>query len=169
MTEQEDGTFTQQIDLSIKSIPEADKEATMNMYHRASKVHKIICAASNYTRKVIDDLYVEVRAIVRSIQQDQPDYDCYRFFEQILVGEQPCTNEALLKVIQQRMYMPSVTIEKELRFQTNTPNGVQDITDRLTHIASQPGVKVFIVAPPLYRITATASTKTKAEELLASC
>lgn len=169
MTEQEGGSFTQQIDLSIKSIPEAEKEATMNMYHRASKVHQIICAASDYKRQAVDELYTQLRTIVRPIQQDQPEYDCYSFFEQILVGEQTCTNETLQKAIQQRMDMPSVTVEKEIRIQTNTPNGVQDVTDRLTQIASQPGVKVFIVAPPVYRITATASTKIKAEELLASC
>jgi translation initiation factor 2 alpha subunit (eIF-2alpha) len=169
MAEKEDGTPVQQIDLSIKSIPEADKESTMNMYHRACKVHQIICGAGGYNRQAVDELYTQIRTIVRTIQQEQTDYDCYRWFEQILVGEQPCINDTLLKVIQQKIEMPSVTVEKEVRFQTNTPNGVQDIMDRLTRISSQAGVKVFVIAPPLYRITATAPTKINAEELLAIC
>lgn len=169
MTEKEDGSFQQQIDLSIKSIPEADKEATLNLYHRANKVHQIICAASNYKRQAVDELYTQVREILHEIQEENPNYDCYNLFENYLIGEKTCTNESLQKTIQQRMELPSITVEKEVRLQTNVPNGVQNISDRLTQIASTPGVKVFVVAPPVYRITATAPTKTKAEELLATC
>ncbi len=166
--EKEDGTQIQQIDLSIKSIQETEKQKTMDMYHRAIKVHKLICTASEFKLDAVQVLYKQVRDIVRTIQEENPDYDAYTYFQEILIGEKECTHDMLRKTIQQRMEMPSYTAEKEVRFQTNEPNGIQVVSDRLTQIASQPGVKVFLVAPPLYRITCTAITKAAAEQILAN-
>jgi translation initiation factor 2 alpha subunit (eIF-2alpha) len=167
--DKEDGTQVRQIDLSIKSIQEEDKQKTMEMFHRANKVHQVICAASDYKIQAVEALYKEVRDIVRGIQEEQIEYDAYTYFQEILIDEKECANEKLRKSIQQRMEMPSYTAEKEVRFQTNEPNGVQIVSERLTEIATHPGVKVFVVAPPLYRITCTATTKAKAEHLLEMC
>lgn len=168
MIEKEDGLQVQQIDLSIKSIQEDEKTKTMEQYHRACKVHQIICAAANYKRTAVDYLYTELRSTVKPIQEDQPDYDLYAYLQDILVGDQPCENEPLCKAIQQRMEMPSHTVSKDYHFQTSDPNGVKLITERLNHIAAQPGIKVFVVASPHYRITATAASKRIAEQLLAA-
>ncbi len=167
--EKEDGTQVRQIDLSIKSIQEEDKQKTMEMFHRANKVHQVICAASEYKIQAVEALYKDVRDIVHGIQEENTEYDIYTYFQEILIGEKKCTHEKLLKSIQQRIEMPSYTAEKEVRFQTNEPKGVEIVSERLTEIASYPGVKVFVVAPPLYRITCTATTKAQAERLLEMC
>ena len=176
-TEEQDET-EQEIDLSIKSIKEMDQALAKTMYHRAIKVHQIVCSAAHFTKAKVVEYYELVRnskgIVVEKKESDSKDLwadvenDMYSYFQEILVGKREAPNKEIYESIMKRMEMPSYTVEKEIRLNTIDPNGVKVITDRLNAYVSREGTKVYIVAPPVYKVTATGRTKEEAEEILAT-
>jgi translation initiation factor 2 subunit 1 len=175
----EDGQEKREIDLSIKSIKDMDQSLTKTLYNRALKVHQILCSAGKFNKDTVLEYYELVRS-KKGILIDQKkteesktiwndiENDDYSYFQDILVGKREAPNEEIKNAIDMRMDMPSYTVEKEIRLNTIDPNGVKVITDRLNAYVSKEGTKVYIVAPPVYRITATGRTKEEAEAILAT-
>lgn len=140
------------LDLSMKSVTKEDEAATKERYAKAQKVHSIICSAAGYKRDDAEALY-------KSFQ----DIEClYTHFEQILVGDASTENQALLKAIQQRMPIPSYTCEKEIVLRNLNAD---QTADQLTKLVEK-GFKVYITAPPKYKISITMPSRLKAEAAL---
>jgi translation initiation factor 2 alpha subunit (eIF-2alpha) len=175
-TEDEHDITEQEIDLSIKSIKEMDQALAKTIYHRAIKVHQIVCSAAQFNKaKVLE--YYELLRNTKGVLVDTSEpkdiwadveNDMYAYFQEILVGKREVPNREIYESIVKRMDMPSYTVEKDIRLNTIDPNGVKVITDRLNAYVSKEGTKVYIVAPPVYKVTATGRTKEEAEAILAT-
>lgn len=141
------------LDLSMKVVTQDDDKGVRERYAKAQKVHSIVCTASNYKEEDVRALYNELHSKVENL---------YAYFEGVLVGEAPCESEALVKAIHMRLVVPSYTVEKEISILSLTAEATEA---KLTALVEQ-GFKVYVTAPPKYKITATASSPQKAEQQL---
>ena len=165
-----------EIDLSIKSINDIDISLVKTIFYRAEKVHNIVCHAAQFNREKVIEYYKLIHRLKGVLyhreNEDEKwndiENDTYSYFQLILLGKRESPSEDLYESIKQRMPVPTYTVEKDIRLNTIDPNGVKVITDRLNEYVRKEGTKVYIVAPPVYKVTATARTKEEAEEILAT-
>lgn len=143
------------LDLSMKVVTKEDEASTKERYAKAQKVHSIICSAANYSIPDALELYVQCREVQE---------DLYELFEQILVGDKEAPSETLLQAIQKRINLPSYTCEKEIVIRNINAT---DTANQLTKLVER-GFKVYLTAPPKYKISITMPSRLKAEALLAS-
>ncbi len=141
------------LDLSMKVVTKEDEESVKQRYAKAQKVHSIVCSAANYSAEAAKELYKQLR---------ETSDNLYELFEQMLVGDCESPSDALLQSIKQRMPMPSYTCEKEIVLRHLT---AAETAKKLDALVEQ-GFKVYVTAPPKYKITVSMPSKLKAEAKL---
>lgn len=161
------------LDLSLKVVTKEDEAKVRERYAKAQKVHSIVCTAASYNAEAVKDLYAALGTDFQAL---------HALFEAILVREaegeaeavgeeeenathtlpSSALNEALLKAIHMRMQIPSYTVEKEVVLLSKT---VEETEQKLNALVEK-GCKVYVTAPPKYKITVTAPSIQKAEHLL---
>lgn len=149
------------IDVSMKVVKSEETKDAFDKYHKALKVHKTIGDAAKYKSEAARKLYQELR--------DQFETDLlYPIFEEIRAGKKYNVSVELLKAIEERMPAPLFTQEADLVITyPYEKDGAAKVAARLDKISQMENVKIFVVAPPKYKVIVTAMTKERAEELLA--
>ena len=148
------------LDLSMKVVQEVDTKTAFEKYFRAKKAHSILCQGCGYNADAIKAMYENLHQMI----YDSPYADIYAYFESCLVDESAPPNQEILKAIQQRMQIPSYTGEKEILIRNLTAD---DTMKQLNGLVEK-GFKVFVTAPPKYKISFTAPSQEKLALALAS-
>jgi translation initiation factor 2 alpha subunit (eIF-2alpha) len=185
-------------DVSMKQVREAEAAAIMEQYHRDAKIALLVRTATTDTKELEhtavrshaslergEAMYRETIWPLATWCADGEEYrDVLSVFEDILaqtalIGDADRAIAALdLPVaipyrlgaaIEEKVQVPSHTVEEEATMRFGTfHDGAARVSAELTRLAGMPGIQVFVVAPPKYRLTATAPTKARAAELLAA-
>jgi len=145
------------IDLSMKQVRETESEEALQIFKRGQKVETIVRTATGNDPQQTADLY---RDFVWTHD------DAYGFFEEVRANGCDALPANLLRAIMLKVPEPIFTEEKEIMLRFSSPDGIQRLTAELNRIASMPGIRVIVTAPPRYKIVATAKTAIKAKELL---
>lgn len=151
-----------QFDLSLKQITPEESNEVFDSFYKMQKVIQIVSTASKYKKQESIDLLKRIWEVVEEKEIEHP----YLYLESILVGETDPLTPEVLDAVKLRMNMPSYTVEKEITLQFTQSDGVTRLEQKLTELASIPDVKVFVLAPPKYKLQATAVSKAKAQALL---
>lgn len=156
--------------VSMKEVSENEKKTAMERYVHDLKVDLIVRTAAEQNPDRIAEL---LKTVVHPLLEK--DQDPYLAFEEVRIAKEDGAaipdiyTPALVTAIQQKMPVVTHTAEKEIvmRFGCVT-NGVDRLNQELNRIAAIPGIRVFIVAPPKYKLVATDRTPTRAAALLDS-
>ncbi len=185
-------------DVSMKQVREAEAAEAMEKYHRDAKVALLVRTATTDTKELErtvvrshttlereEAMYSEIIWPLATWCADGEMYrDVLSVFEDILaqaalIGDVDRAIASLdlpvaipyrlRAAIEEKVQVPSHTVEEEFTMRFGTfHDGAARVSAELTRLAGMPGVHVFVVAPPKYRLTATAPTKARAAELLAA-
>jgi len=148
-------------DCSLKKSDKADREEKLKRFHEEQKIRNILGTASDWNVERVKDMYSVCRQNMELLEKER----MYEYFESMLIGEIDFLSEELKRAVSVRIPMPSVTKEKTITLRTTDTNGVQKISELLDSIAKMENVKVFVVAPPIYKIQVTAITEKKVDEI----
>jgi translation initiation factor 2 alpha subunit (eIF-2alpha) len=152
------------LDVSLKQVREAERDAVLEAHARAAKIALIVRSACG------QDDPGRVAAMYRDTIWPIGDTDTvYALFEEVkaggpVVGGLPAE---LAVAIHNKMPAATYTTSADVTIRAALyPDGSQRVSATLTRLASE--VEVFVVAPPKYRLTATDSTKARADARLAA-
>jgi translation initiation factor 2 subunit 1 len=158
----ENDTGTINIDVSLKVVKADETKEFFDKYHKALKVHKTIGAATQYKPEEAQKMY---EMLWGKYETDI----LYPVFEEIRAGVRQTEDipVTLVKAIEERMPATLFTQEAEMIITfPKEKNGAEKVVAKLDRLSQMEGVKVFVVAPPKYKIVVSSQTKAKAEELL---
>jgi translation initiation factor 2 alpha subunit (eIF-2alpha) len=155
------------LDVSLKQVREAERDAALEAHARAAKIALIVRSACG------QDDSERVAAMYRDTIWPAGDTDTvYALFEEVkaggpVVGGLPAE---LAVAIHNKMPAATYTSSADVTIRAALyPDGAARVAATLTRLASEhEGVEVFVVAPPKYRLTATDSTKARADARLAA-
>lgn len=162
-------------DGSMKQVREVERDAAMEKYHRDSKVALLARTAATDPAVSAEVLYRDVvwplmEWIAEQEDEDRPR-DVLAVFEAVRGGgESPIPiPPALHAAIMQKLPAPTWRQEAEFMMRFGTfHDGAARVAATLTRLSQMPGIEVHVVAPPKYRLVATAATKAEAAALLAA-
>ena len=147
------------LDLSMKAVREDETKDVLEKYHKTLKVLQILGTATHYKLEETQELLGLVYTMSENYKSP------YEFFEACLIGEEIAPTPEILSAIQMRMPIPSYTCEKEISIRFSEADGVKLVMNKLDELCSK-GLQVYVIAPPKYRIVATANSLKKAQALL---
>jgi translation initiation factor 2 alpha subunit (eIF-2alpha) len=171
------------MDLSMKIVREAEREAALAAHGRDSKIHQIARVAAEGSATHLDELlrgHVWPRGCLsdsstRGFEKDSGGDDTYNgeavmaWMQAVRGGERVAgIPVSLLNAIMTGLPEPIVSITKEvvLRFGT-FHDGVARLNALLGELAAIPGLSVVVSAPPKYQLVATGPSATAANAILA--
>jgi len=171
------------MDLSMKIVREAEREAALAAHGRDSKIHQIARVAAEGSATHLDELlrgHVWPRGCLsdsstRGFEKDSGGDDTYNgeavmaWMQAVRGGERAAgIPVSLLNAIMTGLPEPIVSITKEvvLRFGT-FHDGVARLNAILGELAAIPGLSVVVSAPPKYQLVATGPSATAANAILA--
>jgi translation initiation factor 2 alpha subunit (eIF-2alpha) len=154
------------IDLSLKQVRAAEAEETFAAHKRDAKIDHILrSAVAEGTADTAEDLY---RAFVWPIGHTA----AMERFQAVRAGDATATvglPVGLVEAIFARLPEPVYTRSKEItRHYGVFHDGVERLNAHLQELAAREGITVAVIAPPMYRITATGRTIAEAEARLAA-
>jgi translation initiation factor 2 alpha subunit (eIF-2alpha) len=171
------------MDLSMKIVREAEREAALAAHGRDAKIHQIARVAAEGSASHLEELLRE-HVWPRGCLSDSSARSC---FEKDSGGDDTYNGEAvmawmqavrgeraagipvsLLNAIMTGLPEPIVSITKEvvLRFGT-FHDGVARLNAALGELSTIPGLSVVVSAPPKYQLVATGPSATAANAILA--
>lgn len=152
------------LDLSLKIVRADEREEAFSTFARDGKIHQIArnAAAGSATRltALLTD-YIWPRGDGAAIIEWMKDIrGC---------GSTEGVPPELVRAIFAELPEPSVSVSEEiiLRFGAYH-NGVNKLNALLGTLSALPGISVLVTAPPKFQLTATASNRGVAEEMLAA-
>jgi translation initiation factor 2 alpha subunit (eIF-2alpha) len=148
-------------DCSLKKSDKSDKEHYLKRFHEEQKIRNILGTASDWNVERVKEMYSICRQNMELLEKER----MYEYFESMLVGDIDFLSEELKRAVTVRIPMPSFTKEKTITLRTIDTNGVKKISEILDSIAKLENVKVFVVAPPIYKIQVTGITEKKVDEI----
>jgi translation initiation factor 2 alpha subunit (eIF-2alpha) len=160
-------------DVSMKQVRDVERDAIMEKYHRDGKVALLVRTAATDPAVSVVDLY---RNVVWSLMEwleenEDAPRDVLAVFEAVRGGNAApvAIPPALHAAIMQKLPAPTWREEAEFMMRFGTfHDGAARIAATLTRLSQMPGIEVHVVAPPKYRLVATAATKAEAAALLAA-
>lgn len=169
------------MDLSMKIVREAERDAAMSAYGRDGKIHLIArTAAAGSAERLETILREEIWPrgfLSESItdDDDDPPYDG----EQVMAwmrairGGEPSAADGvsapLVAAIMSHLPEPIVTQTKEVTLRFGAfHDGATRLNLLLTELTAIPGLSVIVTAPPKYQLVATASNEAATTTILAS-
>jgi len=162
-------------DVSLKQVREVERGAAMEKYHRDSKIALLVRTAATDPTVSVETLYRDVVwPLMEWIAQQEDEgrsHDVLAVFEVVRGGgESPILiPPALHAAIMQKLPAPTWREEAEFMMRFGTfHDGAARVAATLTRLSQMPGIEVHVVAPPKYRLVATATTKAEATALLAA-
>jgi translation initiation factor 2 alpha subunit (eIF-2alpha) len=163
-------------DVSMKQVREVERDAIMEKYHRDSKVALLVRTAATDPTVSVDALYRDVVwPLIEWLEEEQEDedgpHDVLAVFEAVRGGDAApvAIPPALHAAIMQKLPAPTWREEAEFMMRFGTfHDGAARVAATLTRLSQMPGIEVHVVAPPKYRLVATATTKAEAAALLAA-
>ena len=168
------------MDLSMKIVREAEREAAMVAHGRDSKIHQIARTSAAGSVARLDTLLREViwaRGCLSDSgeEEEAPPYDgeaVIAWMRAIRGGEPGAADGVpaeLVAAIMSGLPEPSVTQTKEVTLRFGAfHDGVGRLNALLTELAAIPGLTVLVTAPPKYQLVATAPNSAAAAALLAA-
>ena len=154
------------IDTSMKLVREEEKADAMSRYYKSSRVFNIVRCALGLTTTETD-----IQAIYEEHLWPLVDDELFGLFESIRAGAQAPDEfpEAIIAEIMARMPAPvfTATTEHMIRF-GQLHDGLARLNAELKRLAALDGIQVHVLAPPKYRIQASASTQEEADQRLAA-
>lgn len=174
------------MDVSMKNITSEDAAKTLDMYQRDLKVARLVLRTAMYdgtytnppSRDKVAKMYTNTVYPTQTKIEDDDDFrsrypDVLAVFEAIRAGANPYAGTdvmipaALVSMIHAKLPAPVFCEECEITVRFGTAHdGAERVSSELTRLSELPGIEVFVVSPPKYRLTATASTKQEAIALL---
>jgi translation initiation factor 2 alpha subunit (eIF-2alpha) len=156
------------LDVSLKQVREAERDAALEAHARAAKIALIVRSACGPNQDP-----GLVAAMYRDTIWPAGDTDTvYALFEEVKAGGPAVGGlpAELAVAIHNKMPAASYTASADVTIRAAMyPDGATRVAAILTRLASEhDGVEVFVVAPPKYRLTATGSTKARADARLAA-
>ena len=154
------------IDTSMKLVREEEKADAMSRYHKSSRVFNIVRCALGLSATEDD-----IKAVYEAHLWPLVDDELYGLFEQIRAGAQPPDGFSadIIAEIMARLPAPVFTASAEcmIRF-GQLHDGIARLNAELKRIAGSEGIQVHVLAPPKYRVLATAGTQEEADRRLAA-
>ena len=174
------------MDLSMKIVREAEREAAIAAYGRDSKIHQIARVAAEGSATHLDELlrgHIWTRGCLsdsstRGCLSDSGGDDTYNgeavmtWMRAIRGGEPGAADGvpvSLFNAIMTGLPEPIVTATKEviLRFGA-FHDGIARLNAALGELSTIPGLSVVVSAPPKYQLVATGPSATAANAILAA-
>jgi translation initiation factor 2 alpha subunit (eIF-2alpha) len=154
------------IDTSMKLVREEEKTDAMERYHKSCRVFNIVRCALGLVATEED-----IKQVYEAHLWPLVDDELFSLFESIRAGAQPPDEfpAAVVAEIMARMPAPVFTAsaERMIRF-GHLHDGIARLNAELKRLAGSEGIQVHVVAPPKYRIMATAGTQEEANNRLAA-
>jgi translation initiation factor 2 alpha subunit (eIF-2alpha) len=163
------------LDVSLKQVRASETEEILKQFHRDARVNLTVRSAAKQGAAATTALYEKyVWPLVSDAMDDELVEDAYEFFEEVrAVVDEPGPEgkhgfpQELLDAIRERIPMPTKTVEREIMIRQGIfHDGAARTAAILDALASHEGIKVYLVAPPKYRIVATDRTRARAEARL---
>jgi translation initiation factor 2 alpha subunit (eIF-2alpha) len=160
-----------QVDVSMKQIREQEVTAAMNQYMRDTKVNLLVRTACSLDAALTEAMY---RDIIWPLSEEW-EGDVIAAFQLARatmddsgapsLGTKPHLPPELMTVIMARLPAAEYKAESEfiLRFGIY-PDGAHRLSAELQRLAGIPGVEIFLVAPPKYRIVVTDTSPARASQ-----
>jgi translation initiation factor 2 alpha subunit (eIF-2alpha) len=146
------------IDVSLKAIASAEKAPALEEYHRRLRIDQVLRTAASYDPAILRTMY-EAEVWPFSLEE------VWTRFEEI--RSTALEDTPLHRAIQQRFPLATYTSEKEILIRFGLePTGTATLSAELRRLAVMEGITVIVVAPPRYRLSATAPTAARATLLL---
>lgn len=154
------------IDTSMKLVrPDEAKEA-LDRFHKSGRVHNIVRCALGLTATEAD-----IRTLYTEHLWPRVDDELFSFFEGIRGGVPAPVNfpTVIITEIMARLPAPVFTASSEhmIRF-GQYHDGLARLNAELKRLAALEGIQVHVLAPPKYRLVASAPTQEEADARLAA-
>lgn len=162
------------MDLSMKIVREAEKEAAMDAYGRDGKIHQIARTAAAGSAARLDVLLREHVWPRGFSEEEGVPYSGATVIEwmRAIRGRSPDVSTAelpaeLVAAIMAELPEPIVTQSREVIVRFGAfHDGVARLNALLAELAAMPGLTVLVTAPPKYQLVATAPNAAAATALL---
>jgi translation initiation factor 2 alpha subunit (eIF-2alpha) len=163
------------LDVSLKQVRANETEEALKQFHRDARVNLTVRSAAKQDAAATAHLYQEyVWPLVTEAIDDEEVEDAYEFFEEVRAAvDEPGPEgkhgfpQELLDAIRERIPMPTKIAEKEIMIRQGAfHDGAARTAAILDALAFTEGIKVYVVAPPKYRVVATDRTRARAEARL---
>lgn len=177
------------IDLSLKIVREAERDAAMEAHGRDAKIHQIARTAAGGSVATLMSLLTEeiwtrgcgVTLDARGCVTDETgaDEDSIYDGERVMawmrmirgsgsVDAVEAVPSALIAAIMTRLPEPIVTLTKDITLRFGVfHDGVTRLNALLSELAATPGLSVIVTAPPKYQLVATGPNEAVAAAILA--
>ena len=163
------------LDVSLKQVRDVERDAATEAHARAAKIALIVRSACHQDTERVAAMYRD------TIWPIGDPNDVWTLFEEVKAigtgsGEE-CDGKStmglpheLVTAIHNKMPEATYTATADVMIRAALyPDGAARVAAILTSLATEhEGVEVFVVAPPKYRLTATDSTKARADARLAA-